>query len=626
MIRDVHIPQLGITMDQAIVVEWSVQDGQEVQEGDLLVIIETDKAAHEIIAPAGGFVRIIQPPGSVVPMGGVIGFIATTWEEYENAPIAPIVPAAPERDMSYYSSTAAKQAKSTSTDLFYKVSGVARKLAEKHGLDLSRIIGTGLGGRITKKDVEKALNQTHFSLPEFPKEFNNIKDLVDIFKLILDNVYSGILFCDNECRIIFMNQVFAELLRTDRDEAVGKHIKKYFPKSRLPKVLESGFTELGEPCSMKFDPPLLVNRIPIKREGETVGVILQSIFRDFIKFKDLVARLNLLERKVKFYKKSLDSILSAQYTFDSIIGQSESILKAKKISEKYANTDAAVLILGLTGTGKELFAHAIHMASPRKCGPFVCVNCAAIPKELIESELFGYESGAFTGARQKGKAGKIELAHGGTLFLDEIGDLPLNAQAKLLRALETKMLDRLGGLTSVEVDFRLVAATNKDLKDMIRRQEFREELFYRLNTMTVCIPPLSERVDDIPILINHVLKSMGKQTVRVTESTMQILQSYSWPGNVRELKNVVEQAVSLADENMIDLENLPLEIVRFKTQEGRPPRSNNLLSEELDLFEKNLLAQTIRLTKGNMAKTSKLLGISRSTLYEKCKRHNLSKL
>jgi len=456
------------------------------------------------------------------------------------------------------------------------------------------------------------------------KEIIELRCLAEILELILNNVYSGIIFCDKKCNIIFMNQVFSELLGADRKEAVGKKITDFFPNSRLHYVMQTGKMELGQRCSLKGEIPFLVNRIPIKRGDETVGIILQSIFRDFANFKDLVTRLNLLESKMNYYKRELNSLLSARYTFDDIKGESSSISEAKRISAKYARTDAPVLLSGTTGTGKELFAHAIHMLSKRANGPFVCVNCAAIPKELFESELFGYAPGAFTGAHQKGKVGKIELANKGTLFLDEMGDLPLNAQAKLVRVLEAKMFERVGDVKSIEVNFRLLAATNKDLSGMISRNEFREDLFYRLNTMTVQIPRLVERKGDIPLLVNHFLDSMGKSGIHCTATAMDILQRYSWPGNIRELKNVIERAISLIDRNMIDVQHLPSEIItlQYDIKQTRGD-SSKLLSKQLFKCEYNILVEALKLTKGNMSKTARFLGVSRSTFYEKCKKHNL---
>ena len=452
----------------------------------------------------------------------------------------------------------------------------------------------------------------------------DLESLVEAFRQILDRVYSGIIFCDKDSRILFMNRFYASLLKTDRETAVGKHIKAYFPSSRLPVVLETGQAELGKKCSLRSNLALLVNRVPIERDGETVGVVLQTTFRDFTEINDVMTRLNLLEKEVNYYKEGLGSILSATYSFESIVGRNKRLLEAKRTAEKYARTDSPVLILGATGTGKELFAHAVHRAGGRKTGPFVCVNCAAIPRELLESELFGYTTGAFTGAKRGGKSGKIEMAHGGTLFLDEIGDLPLNAQAKLLRVLETKKIERVGGVKTVDVDFRLVAATNKGLREMIRRNEFREDVFYRLNTMTVEIPALSERTDDISELVHFFLKSSGNEDVKISESVLQMLERYSWPGNVRELKNVVARAVSLIEGDTFEVEHLPMEIVRFQSDcSDSTPAGIGPLSSELKRYEKKILEQALRLSHGNMTQTAKLLGISRSTLYEKCRVHEI---
>ena len=447
-----------------------------------------------------------------------------------------------------------------------------------------------------------------------------LADFAGVLELLLDNVYSGIILCDRNSKILYMNRFYAELLGTNKDEALGKHIKEYFPDSRLPGVVETGKMELGRRCSLRADIALLVNRIPLKRGGKTVGVVLQTIFKDYTEVSDLMKRLSLLEKEVNYYKRGLVSVLSPTYSFDSIIGRNKRILEVKRIAEKYAKTDASVLILGATGTGKELFAHAVHLASKRRRGAFVCVNCAAIPRELLESELFGYETGAFTGARRQGKAGKMELAHRGTLFLDEIGDLPLGAQAKLLRVLETRKIEKLGGLKSVDVDFRLVASTNRELKAMIDHHEFREDLFYRMNALTVEIPPLSERVEDIRALVDHFLQSMERPNFSVTATAMSMLEGYSWPGNIRELKNIVERAVSLAENNVIDIDQLPCEIREF-TCNARQGESANLtpLSKALARCEREVLLEALKITHGNMSKTARLLGISRSTLYEKCK-------
>jgi len=453
----------------------------------------------------------------------------------------------------------------------------------------------------------------------------DLEDLVDAFRLVADTIYSGIIVCDEDSRILYINRFYADLLETDTDTVLGKHISEYFPNSKVPGVIEKGEPELQQKCSLRTNIDLLVNRIPVKRATKTIGVILQTTFKDYTEINELMGKLSSLKREVKRYKRSLDSMLSATFDFDCIIGHNTRFLETKDLAEKYANTEAPVLILGATGTGKELFAHAIHKASPRRKGPFVCVNCAPIPKELFESELFGYESGAFTGAQKTGKMGKIELANGGTLFLDEIGDIPFSAQSKLLRVLESKEVEKLGGLKTVRIDFRLLAATNKDLTAMIRRGEFREDLLYRLNAMTVRLPALAERADDIPVLVQHFLHAMGKSgksAFHMTERAVSALTHYSWPGNIRELKNVIERALSLAETDIIDVEHLP-EYITHREHHHDDITDPEPLSKAMALHEKEALARALKVTKGNMRRAAHLLGISRSTLYEKCKAYNL---
>jgi transcriptional regulator with PAS, ATPase and Fis domain len=451
-----------------------------------------------------------------------------------------------------------------------------------------------------------------------------MEGLVRLLSLVCENVYSGTIICDHQSHIRYINRFYANLLGIDSKEAVGRKIQDYFPSSRVPVVLDTGRGEMGARCTLRAEIDYVINRIPVKSEGKTVGVILQTVFKNFTEVNDLMKRLRKLEERVVEYKKGLDSMLSATYSFDSILGWGDRILEAKALAEKYARTDGAVLILGPTGTGKELFAHAIHLASPRSSRPFVCLNCAAIPKDLLESELFGYEQGAFTGAKQKGKAGKIELAHKGTLFLDEIGDLPTNAQAKILRVLENKQVEKLGGVKGTHVDFRLIAATNRDLTEMMGKGEFREDLYYRLNTMTIHLPFLSERSEDIPGLVKYFLRDTHHPDVEVSDAALQTLMSYSWPGNVRELKNVIERAASLIEGHALEEHHLP-EMVRQTARVSTRVAGGTIrpLAEELACFEKETLSQALAATNRNMAKTAKLLCISRSTLYEKCRLHNL---
>ncbi len=454
--------------------------------------------------------------------------------------------------------------------------------------------------------------------------------LDDVPETILDSLPSGIIFCDREGRIRFINRTYADYLGVIQSEVIGKPITDYIPGSRIHHVLETGEPELGFRCSVgegKEKKILIVNRIPVRdEEGVVVGVISQSLFGDIGELKDLSERLDLLERKVSSYREKIKSVLSPKYSLCDIRGDSPAILHAKGLIGNYARAEAPVLLLGATGTGKELFAHALHLESQRCRGTFVSINCAAIPQELFESELFGYAPGAFTGAQRDGKMGQMELADKGTLFLDEIGDMPMHAQVKLLRVLEEKIVYRLGCNTPKKVDFRLMAATNRDLKAMIREGKFREELYYRLNTMIVHIPVLRERKEDIPVLVRHFLDRLDRHAISCSRGALEVLQAYHWPGNVRELKNVVERAVSLCKGSEIDIADLPPELLSgSSTDLGTNDESGTPPLPTLSGSEQKLIAAALKENKWNMAKTARMLGISRAALYEKAKKFRIER-
>ncbi|MHB8835054.1 MAG: sigma-54 interaction domain-containing protein [Candidatus Methylomirabilia bacterium] len=447
----------------------------------------------------------------------------------------------------------------------------------------------------------------------------------EIPEIILNKLPSGILFCDTDCTIRFINRTYANYLGVTQEEVIGKLVTDYIPGSRIQHVLETGLSELGFKCSVgegKEKKILIVNRIPVSdTDGCTIGVISQSLFGDIGELKDLSERLELLEKKVISYREKIMRVLSPKYSLADIRGDTPEILMAKEFVVNYAKTDWPVLLVGATGTGKELFSNALHLESQRHKGPFVSINCAAIPQDLLESELLGYAPGAFTGAQKEGKMGQIELANKGTLFLDEIGDMPLHAQVKLLRVLEENIVYRLGSVNPTRVDFRLIAATNRDLKQMIREGKFREELYYRLNTMIICIPTLRDRRQDIPVLARHFLDRTAQKHVSFSEKALLALMHYDWPGNVRELKNVIARATSLCKGDVIDVGNLPAEILNepffSHSGHGEEPRPS---FPTLAGSEEKLILAAIEESHWNMTRTAKLLGISRATLYEKMKK------
>lgn len=431
----------------------------------------------------------------------------------------------------------------------------------------------------------------------------------NLLELAMSSLPTGLFICDRDGIIRFINDAYANYLRVRPEDAMGRHITDFIPDSGIPAVIASGEPELGAWRSIQgSERKILVNRIPLRdQDGHVIGAFSLTLFDTPEQMQALLQRVDFLDKKVNSYARRIKSALRASHTINSILGNSPAITAFKSYLLRYARTESPVLILGATGTGKELAASAIHMASNRPDGPFVSINCAAIPKELFESEVFGYVPGAFSGAHKDGKIGQIELADQGTLFLDEVGDLPLHAQVKLLRA----------------VDFRLVAATNRDLKKMIAAGTFREDLYYRINPMTLNLPPLSERVEDIPLIVRDVLNRMGGERVRCTESAMNALMRYPWPGNIRELRNVLIRALSLCQDNQITLTDLPSELRQQAVTESAGTDG------KLQSVVKNSEAQTILLALGdhhwNVAKTARALGISRASMYEKMRKFSIKR-
>ncbi|MBC7344573.1 MAG: sigma 54-interacting transcriptional regulator, partial [Clostridia bacterium] len=312
--------------------------------------------------------------------------------------------------------------------------------------------------------------------------------------------------------------------------------------------------------------------------------------------------------------------------FGKIVGRNPQFVKALEMAARVVATDAPVLIQGESGVGKEVLARAIHESSPRAQGPFVKINCAAIPDQLLESELFGYEEGAFTGARRGGKRGKLEVAHKGTLLLDEIGDMNLTMQAKLLRVLQEKEFERLGGNRPIKVDVRFIAATNRDLHQLILNKQFREDLYYRLNVMPITIPPLRERKDDIGMLTRHYLKQLGEKYGRIltcSSSTMDIFYSYSWPGNVRELQNVLEHATIMCPDNLIMPEHLPAYLRNRLPATFLQERSSLNLKTLLAEIEEKAIRTALEIANNNKTKAIALLGLSRRAFYQKLRKYNI---
>ncbi len=454
-----------------------------------------------------------------------------------------------------------------------------------------------------------------------------LKDQLEAYQLVFESIYNGVMVTDAEGIITHFNKPYGQFLGLDPADQIGKHCTEVVENTRMHIVAKTGKAEINQTQRIKGQ-SMVVQRIPIKKDGQVIAVFGQVMFKDVKDVTNLANRLSLLESKVKHYEEELINLRSTRYTFDSIVGSSRVIRELKKEALKASVNQFPVLITGDSGTGKELFAQAIHHASPRKLYPFVRINCSAIPKDLLESELFGYEKGAFTGAKSEGKPGKFEIANQGTVFLDEIGDLPLVMQPKLLRVVEEKEFERVGGTKIIRSDFRVIAATNQDLEDMLADERFRKDLFYRLNVIPLHIPPLRERKSDIVPLAQHFLKQMAKEAnlseISLDNDAAAALKKYTWPGNVRELLNVLERALSSIEGDIIHLGDLPFYVSRMQKKLPEQNQSTMDIKGVQARAERDAIQYALKETRHNKAQAAKLLGIHRTLLYKKMKKYNIA--
>lgn len=421
-------------------------------------------------------------------------------------------------------------------------------------------------------------------------------------KAMLEYAYEGIIAINHEGVITIFNPFAQSATGITEKEAIGRPISHILPSIRLTDVLESGSEDIGE--IIHFGPTqVILSRIPIRVNGKVAGAI--ATFQD-------VTRIQSMEAKIR--REIFSRGHFAKFNFNDIYGSSPPLLKAIEVARKYARTDATVLIHGETGVGKELFAQSIHNASERNKGPFVAVNCAALPEALLESELFGYVEGAFTGARKKGKPGLFELAHHGTIFLDEISEIPYNLQGRLLRVLQEREVIRLGHDRVIPIDVRVLCATNRDLHRLVEGEKFRKDLYWRLNVLSLYIPPLRERCEDIIPLIHYFLDQLSATpSLPPTFSTdaVSFLTTYSWPGNVRELKNLCERLTTiLHDGEVIDVTFLK-HLMDYQ-ESIRLPRTK---AKSIEDFERALSQAG-----GKVGRAADILGIHRTTVWRRLKR------
>jgi len=430
---------------------------------------------------------------------------------------------------------------------------------------------------------------------------------------IVESMHEGLIAIGRDCVIKSCNYESEKLLGLSRSQMEGHPLSEIWDLKEVERVAKSGIAVKDKEVFFKKnnsqEKRFLCTIIPLNpRNAENQDI---STHGAMILFQ------NISDVRERMYNMT---VMEKHTTFHDIIGESEPMLRAKSRTLQVSSSDSTILITGESGTGKELFARAIHSESPRKKNPFIAINCGAIPDMLLESELFGYEKGAFTGADSRGKPGKFEIAHKGTIFLDEIGDLPLHLQVKLLHAIQNRRIDRVGGTSPIDIDVRIIAATNKNLEQMIAAQEFREDLYFRLNVIPIVIPPLRDREGDIELLLRYALKKfnklLNKDIQDFSTDALQALINYGWPGNVRELENVVEYAVNMEMGKNILRENLPEKILKRQ----RNPNSKAGLKEKLDEYQRSIieecLNETGRSTEDKII-AARRLGISESTLYRR---------
>jgi transcriptional regulator with PAS, ATPase and Fis domain len=472
------------------------------------------------------------------------------------------------------------------------------------------------------------------SFESIASELESTKRLKKILDSAIEFAYDGVVITDHAGNITMVNEGFLDLYGFQSNkQIIGKKISKIAPEIPFHKSLDEKKAVKGEVIKIKGKPCILTQS-PIIQNHELIGAIYKIIFRQLDVWKDLLVRMEQLENELTYYRGELMKITGKDDPFAHIISLTPGMDKLKKEAYIAAQSFSTVLITGESGTGKELIAEGIHNASGRP-GAFIKVNCAAIPQELLESEFFGYADGAFTGARKGGKPGKFELADLGTLFLDEIGDMPLQLQAKLLRVLQEKEFERIGDTKTTHVDVRIIAATNKDLWQLVQEGNFREDLFYRINVIHLHIPPLRDRLDDIPILCKHFIQKMNKKTKKtildVTPEVIQLFQSFYWPGNIRQLENIIERAFHFCHASYIDVEHLPESFLSTIKLDSSPNITNHKTinplkwnrQEQINDADKKIILEALEKANGNKTKAAEILGISRSTLYEKIKKYQI---
>ena len=465
-------------------------------------------------------------------------------------------------------------------------------------------------------------------LQNVAEELESARKMNDILEHVLDNGNEAYLAINQDGIVVMLNSAMTKLLNVNWSEAVGKDVTQILPDNYLQLAPVAGKGQDLELIRINGK-QALVSHYPMFRGGKIAGAVCKVIMvepRKLLTMAGIETTSGGNDTDGKLRNGQGNSI-GSRYNLDQIIGQGTAMKRLKEIITRVARGPSTVMIHGESGTGKELLAHALHSESPRRNKPFIKVNCAAIPENLLESELFGYQEGAFTGARRGGQVGKFELAHEGTIFLDEIGDMPLEMQAKLLRVLQEKEIERLGDNKTRHVNVRVVVATNRNIQELINDGLFREDLYYRINVVSLAALPLRERMEDIGELTDHFIQKFNHifeyKVKGITREARELLARYHWPGNIRELENVIERAFNLLDGSIIEVNQLPFHLQQQDKKQCRPSVLNNDLPTLMEHVEKNALLEALNNSGGNKLQAAKTLGISRAWLYKKMKYYDI---
>ena len=441
---------------------------------------------------------------------------------------------------------------------------------------------------------------------------------------ILENADNAVIIIDCKGTVVYINRFYAEHMNIKLEKLMGRNLYDIEPQAKLLRVMEDGGgrdnDEVEYIKSLNIDSVGLAFPLYDSRK-EKVGAC--AIFKDVTHVVELTRKLQKSKEMVQYLASQLEAS-ELPISFQSYISQNKDLQKTLSLAAKVANTNCTILIQGESGVGKEVMAKCIHNASSRKERPMIKVNCASIPENLLESELFGYEEGAFTGARKGGKLGKFELANKGTILLDEIGDMSLTMQSKLLRVLQEKELERVGGTKTIKLDVRVIAATNRNLEEMVEKNEFRSDLYYRLHVVPIHIPALRYRREDIMPLVRYFIeRNGGDESTDLTPGAARMLEEYGWPGNVRKLQNVIEYAMIVKTGDILEIKDFPQYLRGDGAEDGPAEDGPCRLKDAVERLEKSMMQRALKRNNGNKSMAINELGLSRRSFYEKLEKYGL---